>query len=175
MGEVINTTSGPITNLQVQVLLVAQDDTPVASAITLAAADYLAPNMRAPFAVLFKKPPDGVADVKVNLLRGEAISAITADFVPLDVVGSAGAVSGPQYRVSGQVVNNAGVAVERISIVVALYDGEGRVMGYRQAVSGDGGMLSAGRGREFELMLTPQGTGIPASFQVIAWAVSQTQ
>ncbi len=172
MGEVVNTTGNPVTNLQVQAALVAYDGTPLALSVALAAADYLAPAGRAPFAVLFKSPPTGYADVRVSLLRGETVSAITADFTPLDVVHPVGAVSGPQYRVTGQLVNNAGVPVNRIAVVVTLYDREGKVVGYRQMVFGKEITLPPGQSQEFKLLLTPQGLEAPASFQVLAWGVS---
>jgi len=120
MGEVVNTTDGPVTNIQVQVTLVAAGGIPLQSSIALAAADYLAPGARAPFAVLFKSPPTGYADVQVSLLRGETVSAITAGFAPLDVAQPSGAVSGPQYRVTGLLVNNTGTAVSHITVVVTL-------------------------------------------------------
>ncbi len=172
MGEVVNTTGGPVTNLQVQAALVASDGTPLALGIALAAADYLAPSGRAPFAVLFKSPPTGYADVRVSLLRGETVSAITAGFVPLDVVHTVGAVSGPQYRVTGQLVNNTGASVNRISVVVTLYDRESKVIGYRQMVFDKAVVLPAGQSQEFKLLLTPQGLEPPASFQVLAWGVN---
>jgi LysM repeat protein len=171
MGEVVNTTDGPITNMQVQVTLVAAGGLPLQSSIVLVAADYLAPGARAPFAVLFKAPPTGYVDVQVSLLRGEAVSAITAGFTPLDVVHASGAVSGPQYRVTGVLVNNSGAAVNRITVVVTLYDVDGKVIGYRQTVMDAETVLSAGQSWEFRILLTPQGLAPPASFQVLAWAV----
>jgi murein DD-endopeptidase MepM/ murein hydrolase activator NlpD len=171
MGEVVNTTDGPITNIQVQVTLVTADGTPLQSSVTLAAADYLASGARAPFAVLFKAPPTGYADVQVSLLRGEAVSAITAGFVPLDVAQPSGAVSGPQYRVAGLLVNNTGTAVSRITVVVTLYDVDGKVIGYRQTVLNDEIILPAGQSQEFKILLTPQGLEPPASFQVLSWGV----
>jgi LysM repeat protein len=172
MGEVVNTTEGPITNIQVQVTLVTADGMPLQSSVTLAAADYLAPEGRAPFAVLFDTPPTGYADVQVSLLRGEAVSAITAGFTPLDVAQPAGAVSGPQYRVTGLLVNNSGFAVSRIAVVVTLYDVDGKVIGYRQTILDDETVLPAGQSQEFKILLTPQGLEPPASFQVLAWGVS---
>ena len=172
MGEVVNTTGGPVTNMQIEATLVAGDGTPLVSAVALAAADYLAPNDRAPFAVLFENPPTGVADVAVRLLRGETVSAITSGFVPLDVAQAEGAVSGPQYRVTGQLVNNSGVSLQRISVVVTLYDGEERVAGYRQQVFGEEVVIPAGQSWKFELLLTPQGLEAPTSFQVLAWGVN---
>ncbi len=171
MGEVANTTDGPITNIQVQVTLVTADGIPLQASTALAAADYLAPGARAPFAVLFKAPPTGYADIRVNLLRGEAVSAITASFVPLDVVQPTGAVSGPQYRVAGLLVNNSGVAVNRIAVVVTLYDVDGKVIGYRQTVLDDEIVLPAGQSQEFKILLMPQGLEPPASFQVLSWGV----
>lgn len=171
MGEVVNTTGGPITNIQVQVTLVTADGLPLQSSTVLAAADYLAPEARAPFAVLFKTPPAGYVDAQVSLLRGEAVSAITAGFIPLDVAQPVGAVSGPQYRVTGLLVNNSGTAVSRIAVVVTLYDREGKVIGYRQTVLDAETVLQAGQSREFRVLLTPQGLEPPTSFQVLAWGV----
>lgn len=172
MGEVVNTTAGPVTNLQIRAILVAEDGTPLVSAVALAAADYLAPDGHAPFAVLFEEPPAGVADVVVSILRGEAVSAITAGFVPLDVAQTEGAVSGPQYRVAGQLVNNSGVTLRRITVVVTLYDDEKRVAGYRQQVFGEDVVVPAGQRLNFESLLTPQGLDAPADFQVLAWGVN---
>lgn len=170
MGEVINTTPNPITNLQVRVTLMALDDTPLLSHFTLAAADYLPPEQRAPFAILFDKPPVGTSKANTQLLRGENISSITAGFIPLDVVQPEGATSGPQYRVTGLLMNNNDVTVVRLVAVVTLYDANASVIGYRQQVWDDVS-LGAGQTRNFQVLLTPQGLDTPADFQVIAWAV----
>ncbi|HOT91390.1 MAG TPA: FxLYD domain-containing protein [Anaerolineae bacterium] len=171
MGEVVNPTAGPVTNIQVQVTLVAADGTPLLTNVALAAADYLAPAGRAPFAVLFKTPPAGYADVQVSLLRGEVVSAITAGFVPLDVVQTAGAVSGPQYRVTGSLLNNSGADVRRVTVVVTLYDRTGKVSGFRQLILDEKKVLPAGQSQEFKVLLTPQGVEAPTAFQVLAWGV----
>jgi len=173
LGEVVNTTGGPLTNLQLQVVLVAADGTPLLARTTLAAADYLAPEARTPFAVLFEQPPAGVADVTVVLLRAEAISAITAAFVPLDVTDVIGGVSGPQYRVTGALSNHTGYTVSRIAVVITLYDSNARVIGYREKVTTEEILLENGQSRAFDVLLTPQGLDVPADFQVIAWAVTQ--
>lgn len=174
MGEVINTTDSPITNLQVQVVLVSQQGLPLDNGIALAAADHLLPEGRAPFALLFKEPPEGVEDAQVSLLRGESVSAITASFMPLSVTDSGGAVSGPQYRVHGHVLNESSYSVARISIVVTLYDEARQVIGYRQENWVVDAALLSQQQEEFELLLTPQGLDIPASFSVIAWGVLNT-
>ncbi len=171
MGEVVNTFDGPVTNLQVEIALLAPDETRLATAITLAAADYLAVENRAPFSFLFSDPPSGVEDVAVRVLRAEEISPITADFVAMEVRDLEGAVSGPQYRIQGSVVNTAGQTVGRVTVVTIIYDTSGLVMGYRQEMIGEGETLAPGDTWRFDVLLTPQRLEPPSSFRVIAWAV----
>ncbi len=171
MGEVVNTTDTPITNLQVRAVLIAADGAALASGVALAAADYLPPGARAPFAVLFRDPPGGVVDARVTILRGETVGAITAGFMPLDVTDTVGGFSGPQYRVSGRLSNPQSVAVRRIATVVTLYDAEERVIGYRQSLLPPEVVLEGGQSREFQILLTPQGFDEPHAFAVLAWAV----
>lgn len=171
MGEVVNTFDEPVTNLQVEVSLLAPDNTRLASAITLAAADYLGAKDRAPFSFLFSDPPSGVDDVSVRVLRAEAISPITANFVSMEVQDVAGAVSGPQYRIQGTVVNVTGQSVGRVAVVTIIYDASGAVMGYRQEAVGEGETLDPGASLHFEIVLTPQRLEPPSSFRVLSWAV----
>ncbi len=169
LGEVRNTADLAVTNLQVQTMLLDANNNPLQTRLTLAAADYLAPGETAPFAALFPNPPTGVAEVRTSLVRGEPIAPITASFAPLAVTDVSGAVSGPQYRVTGQILNNAGSAVSRIVVVVTLYDAEGHVLGYRQQVVSADAPLPANDSRPFEVLLTAQGQQLPATFNVLAW------
>ncbi len=172
MGEVLNTTESPITNLQVEIALLAPDGSPLMRAVTLAAADYLAPQARAPFSFLFRSPPEGATDVDVRLLRGEAISSITAGFVPLTVAESEGSVSGPQYRIRGSLLNENGYAVSRVTVVATIYNADGAVVGYRQLVLAEDLTVPSGSQQAFDMLLTPQSVESPAGFSVIAWGVT---
>jgi LysM repeat protein len=172
MGEVLNSTDAAITNLQVEVVLLASDGASLATARALAAADILLPQSRAPFSVLFRNPPAGVADAEAFLLRAESISPITAGFVPLTVIGGEGGVSGPQYRVRGTLVNESGQTVNRVIVVATIYSANGEVVGYRQLVMGEDTALAPGADQPFELLLTPQGVEPPSGFSTIAWGVS---
>jgi murein DD-endopeptidase MepM/ murein hydrolase activator NlpD len=171
MGEVVNTFDEPVTNLQVEVSLLAPDDSRLATAITLAAADYLDAGGRAPFSFLFADSPSGVDDVSVRVLRAEAISPITADFVSMEIRDGEGEVSGPQYRIQGSVANVAGQVVERVTVVTIIYDDSGAVMGYRQESISAGETLAPGASWRFEILLTPQGLEPPSSFRILSWAV----
>jgi len=176
MGEVINTTDEPVTNIQVYVTLVDPEGTALMSRITLAAADYLAPGERAPFAVLFN---DAIAlkavDARFELLRGEFVSQITSNFIPLGVSEVDDGMSGPQYQVSGRVFNNTDVAIKHATVVVILYDAEQRIIGYRQATLNQDTPLAPGQGQAFRILLTSQimddlgSPSGPSDFRVIAW------
>ncbi len=169
MGEVLNVAGLPATNLQVQVFLLDAGGAPLASQVALAAADYLAPETRAPFALLFPNPPLAAHDVSVRLLRAEMLGPITAGFTPLMLQDVAGAISGPQYRVSGRLLNASGQDVNRVTIVATIYDAAGRVSGYRESVLDEARVLGSGATLDFHILLTPQGGNAPDSFQAIAW------
>lgn len=172
MGEVLNTTGGAVTNIQVEVTLVAADGTPIVTTRVLVAADYLPAEARAPFSVLFRAPPPGVADAEVRLIRGEAVSPITAGFVPLQVAGAEGSISGPQYRVRGTLVNAAAPTVGRVTVVATIYNADGNVVGYRQLTMSESVQIASGAQQAFDLLLTPQEVTAPAGFSAIAWGVA---
>lgn len=171
MGVVYNSIDAPVTNLQVQVVLVDAAGNPLAQQATLAAADYLPPGQGAPFAATFRDPPASAVDARAALLRAETISAITADFVPLTVADLDAGMSGPQYRVAGNLLNTSGANVALPTVVVTLYDAEGLVLGYREAVLENAGTLAPGAQSAFSVLLTFQGSTQPAEYQIGAWAV----
>ncbi len=172
MGEVVNATANPVTNLQVQVTLLDAGGTPLVTENTLAAADYLSPGKRAPFALLFESPPPGAAEARVSLRRAELISAITAGFVPLTLLELQAGVSGPQYRVAGRVLNDTPSPVSPVTVVVTLYDAEGQVIAYREAVLAAEQALASGESAAFTVLLTPKGGIEPADYAVLTWGTT---
>lgn len=169
LGELVNSTTEPLTNLQVQVTLLDELGTPLVTKSTLAATDYLAPEQRAPFSVLFAAPPPEAVKAEALLRRAEPIGGITSGFQPLEASRLTGSISGPQYRVAGQITNQAAALVERVTVVITLYDDEDKILAYRKArlTAVDG--LASNHLLEFALLLTPRGKTEPTSFQVLAW------
>ncbi len=172
MGTIVNTQERAVTNIQLDVRLVDSSGTTLTAQDVLAAADYLPPGEAAPFAVLFPQPPDGVRDCRVALLRAETIGTITAALTPLEVVEAEGRMAGPQYLVAGKLVNHSGQSVNRIRIVVTLYDDAGGVLTYRESAFSDDRILPDGVEFPFTLYLTPLGGREPASFTVLAWGTA---
>lgn len=171
MGVVYNSIESPVTNMQIQVVLVDAAGNPLAQQTALAAVDYLPPGQGAPFAATFRDPPASAVDVRAALLRAETISAITADFVPLTVANLDAGMSGPQYRVSGNLLNESGGAVMLPTVVVTLYDADGLVMSYREAVLENVETLAPGSLAAFSLLLTFQGSTPPEDYRIVAWAM----
>ncbi len=169
LGEIVNSTTGPITNLQVQVTLLDELGTPLVTKKTLAATDYLPPGKRAPFALLFTEPLPTAVKAEALLRRAEPIGGITSGFLPLEASRLTGGISGPQYRVAGQITNQVAALVERVTVVVTLYDDEDKVLAYRKARLTEVASLGPDQMMEFALLLTPRGRAEPTSFQVLAW------
>lgn len=170
MGVVNNTIDVPVTNMQVQAVLVDAAGNPLAQQLALAAVDYLPPGQGAPFSVTFRDPPAAATDVRVVLLRAETISAITADFVPLTVAEVEAGMSGPQYRVAGILLNESGGTVTLPTVVVTLFDAERLVLGYREAVLEHAVPLTPGSQLAFSVLLTFPGSVQPDEYQITAWA-----
>jgi LysM repeat protein len=169
LGELLNTWSTPVTNLLVEVTLVDENGSRLAVDTTLSAVDYLPPDAGAPFALLFQDPPPEAADVQVTVLRAELAERVGTGVQPLEVRGVEGAVSGPQYKVSGELVNATGSALRRQTVVVTLYAEDGRVIAYRKAQLSEPESLAPGARTGFSVVLTPRGEDPPASYQVVAW------
>jgi murein DD-endopeptidase MepM/ murein hydrolase activator NlpD len=169
LGEIVNTSPEPVTSLLIQVTLVDGGGNRLATDTTLSAVDYLPPEQGAPFALLFREPPPDVADVEVALLRAEPVQQVRTGVVPLRVQDTEGAVSGPQYKVRGEIVNTTGDVVQRQSVVVTLYAEDGQVLAYRKAQLAEPETLAPGAAVEFSVLLTPRGEAAPASYQVVTW------
>ncbi len=167
-GEIYNPTTGPLTNIQIEVTLLAIDGTVLGSNTTLLSTDYLPANGRAPFAVLFSPPVEGAARCTVKVVRAETIGPVTAFYRPLDVSDAQGTPQGPRYVVQAKLFNQGQESVQRPNIVVTFYNRSGQVLGYRHAVLRDR-TLAPGEMADFEVVFTPPAGERPATFRINAW------
>ncbi len=168
VGEVVNPTASPLTNVQLDVALTTADGTALMRLMTLLSADYIPAGERAPFAVLFNTDAGSGARCLVSLMRAETITPITDLYRPLSVSDSQGAPQGPRYMVRGRLVNQQPETLQRPNVVVTFYDKRGRVLGYRHQVLRDRA-LALGEAADFELVFTPPASDMPATFRIIAW------
>jgi len=171
LGEVANTTSFTLTNVQVEASLLDADGVRLAETTSFVSMDVVPPESRCPFSVLFTTPPADWATYQVRVIRAQEAGALAAAYVPLSVTELEGEPSGPQFTVSGVVENHtAGQSPRSVDIVVTTYDTEGTVTGFRHASlppSAGDRPLSPGEERAFSLSLIAYGAD-PDAFTVVA-------
>jgi len=175
LGEVVNTTDVPLTNVRVRLTLYDAAGQSLAEAEADAAADLIPPGERAPFAFLFTSPPVGWASYRMTVVRGEAAGALDDLYVPIAVTEVTGQPAGRQFQVSGMAQNaSTDRAAGSLIIIVTTYDAQGLVTGFRQAELPLAGNLGPGVTVPFNLLLSFHGD-TPADFRVIALGRLPTQ
>jgi LysM repeat protein len=167
LGEVVNTTSSSVTNVQMLVTLFDTDGQRVAQADTFVAADLIPPGERSPFGILFVDPPPVQVVPQVGLVRGQVAGELAASYVFVSVTETQGRLSGPQFEVSGTVRNDGGLAAESVSVIVTTYGADGAVTGFRHETVALGAPLAPGETASFSLLLNFHGD-TPVDFSVIA-------
>lgn len=168
LGEVVNTTEIPLTNVRVRLTLYDTAGQMLMEAEADAASDLIPPGERAPFAFLFTDPPADWAGYQVTVVRGEAVGALADLYVPITVSEVTGQPAGPQFRVSGVAQNaSADRAAGSLTVIVTTYDAQSLVTGFRQAELPLTGNLGPGVRVPFDLLLSFHGD-TPVDFRVIA-------
>jgi LysM repeat protein len=167
LGEVVNTTAAPVTNVHVLVTLFDTGGQRVAEGDTFVAADLIPPGERAPFGALFIDPPPGRVVPQVSLIRGQAAGELGASYVSMSAVETQGRPAGPRFEVSGTTHNDGELAAGSVSVIATTYDADGSVTGFRHEVVTPGSPLAPGETVPFSLLLICYGD-IPADFSVVA-------
>lgn len=168
LGEVVNTTESPLTNVQLQVTLFNASGEPLVEADTFTAVELIPPGTQSPFGILFTDPPQDWASSQVTIIRGQAAGALAEAYVPMTVAEVEGRPAGSQFLVKGVAQNaSADKVADRASVVVTTYDAEGAVTGFREhGLTLEEG-LPPGATVPFEMVFTFYGDS-PADFNVIA-------
>jgi len=167
LGEIVNTTTVALTNVQVKVMLFDQDGQLVAETDGFSAADLLPPGARSPFGLLFTTPPDW-ASHQVTVIRGQEAGALADAYVSVDLSQVTGSLSASQFQVSGTVTNaSTQLVAESVDIIVTTYDAGGSVTAFRHHVVSPAGGLAPGASTSFSLSLAAHG-GSPDDFSIIA-------
>lgn len=167
LGEVVNTTAAPVTNVQMLVTLFDTGGQRVAEKDTFVAADLIPPGERSPFGVLFVDPPPGQVVPQVALVRGQVAGDLAASYVSVSAIEAQGRLSGPQFEISGKVQNDGGLAASSVSVIATTYDADGLVTGFRHEAVALEAPLAPGETAPFSLLLTFHGD-TPADFSIVA-------
>lgn len=169
LGEVANTTSGPLTNVQIRVMLFDAQGALVAQEDAFAAAEFIPVGERSPFGILFTSPPPDWANSQLSIVRGQAAGELANVFVPATVADGSAEHTEDQLAISGSLVNasQTGQSLASATVIVTTYDSEGLVTGFRQRVVEPDGLLGAGASVPFAIRLSYHGES-PADYHVLA-------
>jgi len=130
LGEVRNTTSTTLEEVQVQVTLHNEVGRVVATGQGVPSLDAIAPGQRVPFALLFRNPPQSFAQYQAQPLRGTAALPGSNHYTDLAVAEHRGRMQGHYFLVEGQ-VRNTGTVTATTRLVATAYDAQGAVIGLR--------------------------------------------
>jgi LysM repeat protein len=171
LGEVVNLSSQPAEEIQVQVSLHDEKGQLLASGAALTQLDVLASGGRAPFAILFPAPPSSFAQYQTRILSGVPSKHLGPRYPDLAVEEDWGEwLDEKNYQVRGQVHNVGEADAEQVVVVITLYDQEDHVIGAR-TVAIDAELFLAGAMAPFEVTLTPLGQVERYDVRVQGWWV----
>jgi hypothetical protein len=169
LGEVLNLSSQPAEEVQVQVSLHDEQGQLLASGATFTQLDIVAGGGRAPFALLFAAPPTSFAQYQAHVLSGVPSTHLGPRYPDLVVVEDKGDwIDSSNYQVKGQVHNTGQADAERVVVVITLYDDDRHVVASR-TVGIPAERFLAGAIAPFEVILTPLGPVATYDLQAQGW------
>ncbi len=169
LGEVSNTTTVTLANVQVHVMLFDVAGALVAEGDTFVAADLIPPGERSPFGLLFTAPPDW-ASYQMTVLRADDAGSLANAYLPLSLTDLDGSPIESQFKVSGSVEHvGPEQVVKAVHIIVTTYNAEGTVTGFREDTLHVDEGLTPGAALPFTVLLTTH-AGSPDSYSVMALA-----
>jgi len=171
LGEVHNTTSQTIEQVQVLVTLQAEDYTDLARSSAFAALDFIGPGARSPFAVLFQHPPEKFERYQVIALAGVATTHLGRMYKDVKVVQYSGQSQGEALVIVGELENTGADTAEAITVIATGYDSDNKVVAIR-ATDLPLSKLSPGQKSPFRMNLLSSGGAIMSyAVQVQAYRV----
>ena len=137
LGEVFNPGANALGNVQLRIALLDKADQVLLSVPFSIALDMVPAGESSPFRLLFTDPPAAYAQYSISAIRGEAVNP-TSRYASVKVTKKAGAQSGLQYRVTGEITNVGKVNATKIHLTVTTYNAQKQVIGYRDLIVSDG-------------------------------------
>jgi len=171
LGEVYNTTSEPIEQVQILVTLQTEGYVDLSQSSAFTVLDFMGPGVRSPFAVLFSNPPDEFDRYQVIALAGVTRTHPGKAYDGVSVIRYFGQPQGDTLAIRGDVKNTGASNAEAITIVATGYDSGNRVVAIR-AVDLPLSQLPVGDTSSFRMNLLSSGDPIVSyTVQVQAYRV----
>jgi hypothetical protein len=158
LGQVRNTLSLPVEQVQVEVQLLARDGKVLAAQAAFVSRWMIPTGEAGPYRVLFERVPDGYTEAYAFVRAGEIIDGPESHYATtLALKQVSGAFVLDQYQITLSVINKSSEPVEQIAVTMILLDRDGRVTGFRRMVLDPSRRLSAGESLTLSLKVIPQG------------------
>ncbi len=165
LGEFVNTTDQPVTNLSVRVTLLRSDNSWGDSATAYAPLDLIPPGAAVPLGAIFANEMSGAARTALAApLTADSGAALAGRYLLLTVSEARGELTPAGFTLTGAVTNPAASEIKQLTIVGSVYNSAGSVIGYRKLTFAE--PLAANAGQQFSMTLP--GVASPARWAVIA-------
>ena len=159
LGQVLNTLSLPVEQVQVEVQLLAGDGKVLAAQDTFVSRRMIPAGAAGPYRVLFERVPDGYTEAYPFVHTGRVIDGPDTHYATaLALKQVSGAFMLDQYQITLSVINKSPDPVEQIAVTMILLDKNERVTGFRRMVLDPSRRLSAGESLTLSLKVIPQGS-----------------
>lgn len=156
LGEVLNSSSVPLEQIRVRLLLLDDQEQILAETSNLAALDIVNSDESAPFAMLIDNAPQRFAQYRTELVS--AVPAYVGGYyrdLEIRDLQSRGDGTEP-YTVSGRIYNYGSVEAVNVQVILTAYGTSGRVVAVRKISPENSTVPKLGE-TSFEVILAPQG------------------
>ncbi len=129
--EAVNLGEVPAENVSAEITLLGPGGQALASAIAISPLNLLLGGESIPLAAFFAPLEAQIAGVQARLLTAESLPGWEERYLPVEVSEDRLEVRSEHWIVSGQVTLVGDVLARQARLVLILYDGQGRLVGYR--------------------------------------------
>ena len=172
LGELHNLSATDLERVLVQITLFDDADRPLASQTATMAVDALAPDQRAPFALLFTEAPQRFASYQATVLSAEPayVGSLQRELEPQNVIQESAGEG--MVRLTGRIRNTGAEEAVDVYVVATLYDPLGRVVGMRRVTLDPGTVAKGGGEADFAVEIVPAGPVVTYTIQAQGRRVS---
>lgn len=165
LGDLHNLSATDLERVVVQITLFDDADRPLASQTATMAVDAVAPDRRAPFALLFTEPPQRFASYQARVLSAAPAytGSLQRELEPQNVIRESAGEG--MVRLTGRIRNTGAEDAVDVYVVATLYDRLGRVVGMRRVALDPGTVAKDGGKSDFTVEIVPAGPVVTYTIQ----------
>lgn len=172
IGEVVNEGAHPVENVQVEAALLDEAGNVVVTVTAWVTPAVILPGARAPFAVLLADAPLESLQPAAMISSAATVNDLGSRYLDLVVAGVEMVTEESHATLTGRVTNVGEDEAVQTMLVATVYDGQGRVAGFKETVLP--GSILPGESAPFQLTLAPPG-GRPVDYYLSVMALREQE